>query len=349
MSVERIIREMPKVELHVHLEGAIKPETLALIAEQNEIETTVKHFHQWMQLVREPDYDRLGEITATVMKWLQYPDDITRIVYELGVRLDKQRVRYAEICVDPTRFADILTFEQFLAAINDGRDRAQRAWGIRLAWLLCVPRDNPRSADEIARWATSATARRSGVVGMGLYGSEDAQPAGQFERAFRTAEKKGVVRFPHAGDTLGAEGVREALTTLEPDRIALGWGDWHTPEIVDLLLARGLAADLTLTRTLRLNPAIKGYGDLSYVRELYDAGVTLVIGSGMPALLGTSLTDEYLALHKYLGFSLDEIQDIALNAVRVSQLAPEDKQALLDEFSAEYERLAAEYAGDQVS
>lgn len=348
MSVERIIREMPKVELHVHLEGALKPETLALIAEQNEIETTSKHFRQWMQLVREPDYTRLGEIATAAVKWLQHPDDITRVVYELGVQLDKQNVRYAEVCVDPTRFADILTFEQFLAAINDGRDRAQRAWGIRLAWLLCIPRDNPRSADEIARWATSATARRSGVVGMGLYGSEDAQPVGQFERAFRTAEKKGVARFPHAGDALGAEGVREALTALEPDRIALGWGDWYTPEIVDLLLARETAADLTMTRTVRLNPAVAGYRDLGYVRGLYDAGVTLVISSGLPALLGTSLTDEYLALHTQLGFSLDEIQDIALNAVRTSQLAPEEKQALMDEFGAEYERLAAEYAGDQI-
>lgn len=339
---------MPKAELHVHLEGALRPDTLALIAEQNEIETTSKHFRQWMQLVREPDYTRLSEITAAVTKWLQHADDITRVVYELGVQLDKQNVRYAEVCVDPTRFADILTFEQFLAAINDGRDRAQRAWGVRLAWLLCIPRDNPRSADEIARWATSATARRSGVVGMGLYGSEDAQPVGQFERAFRTAEKKGVARLAHAGDALGAEGVREALAALEPDRIALGWGDWHTPETVDLLLAREMVADLTMTRTVRLNPAVAGYSGLSYVRDLYDAGVALVISSGLPALLGTSLTDEYLALHTHLGFSLDEIQDIALNAVRASQLAPEEKQALLDEFSAEYERLAEELAGDQI-
>lgn len=348
MSVERIIREMPKVELHVHLEGAIRPDTLAIIAEQNEIEATSKHFRQWMQLVRQPDYSRLDEIVSTAIKWLQYPDDITRIVYELGVQLSKQNVRYTEVCVAPSMFAEILTFDQFMTAINDGRDRAQRAWGIQMAWLLCIPRDNPRSADEIARWATGASSRRNGIVGMGLYGNEEVQPVGQFERAFRTADKKGVARVPHAGDALGAEGVREAITTLAPDRLVAGWGDWHTPEVIELLLSEDVPVDVSLTRTVRLNPTVKSYNDLSFMRNLYDAGVKLVIGSSMPVLLGTTLTDEYLALSKNLGFELTEIQDMALNAVRASQLLPEDKQAMLESFAQEYERLGIEYAGDQV-
>jgi adenosine deaminase len=340
---------MPKVELHVQLTGAIRPDTLALIAEQNEIEAVSKPFRQWLQLMREPDYARLDQIAAAATKWLLYADDITRAVYELGVQLVRQNVRYAEVCVDPTVFAEVVTFEQFLAAINDGRDRAQRAWGVQMAWLLCIPRDNPRSADEIARWATNASARRNGIVGMGLYGAEDAQPVGQFERAFRTADKKGAARAPQAGDALGAEGVRDAIAVLEPDRLVLGWGEWQTPEIVDLLLAQSISVSISPTRTVRLNPEISDYSKLTYIRDLYDAGVVLVVGSGMPALLGTSLTDEYLALHRHLGFSLDEIQDIALNGVRVSQLTPEEKQAMLDDFSAEYERLAAAYAGDEVS
>ncbi len=348
MSVERFIREMPKAELNVHLMGAIKPETLAIIAEQNEIDATSKHFRQWMHLLQHPDYHRLGEIVAAAVKWLRQPDDITRIVYELGVQLFRQNVQYAEVSVDPTSLADVLTFEQFMAALNDGRERVYRAWGVTLMWLLCIPRENPRSADEMARWATGANARRSGIVGIGLYGSEDAQPVGQFERAFRTADKKGVARVPHAGDTLGADGVRDAIMTLVPDRLSAGWGSWHTPEIVELLLAQQIPVDISLTRTVRLNPAVKDYRDLGYVRELYDAGVALILGSSMPMLLGTTLTDEYLALHNKLGFSVDEIQDIALNAVRFSQLPPDDKQTVLASYQQAYERLAAEHTAGEI-
>lgn len=346
MSVERVIREMPKAELNVHLAGAIKPDTLAIIAEQNDIDATSKHFRQWMHLVQHPDYHRIGEIVAATLKWLRQPDDITRIVYELGVQLFRQNVQYAEVSVDPTSFADILTFEQFMAALNDGRDRVYRAWDVTMMWILCIPRENPRSADEMARWATSATARRSGIVGIGLYGSEEAQPVGQFERAFRTAEKKGVGRVPLAGDALGAKGVRDAIITLLPDRLVAGWGDWHTPEIVELLLAQQLPVDISLTRTVRLNPAVKDYRDLHYVRELYDAGIPLIVGSGMPALLGTTLTDEYVVLHNKLGFSLEEIQEIALNAVRFSQLPPDDKQTLQASYQQAYERLSAEHTAD---
>lgn len=349
MLAERFIREMPKAELNVHLAGAMKPETLAIIAEQNDVDIQSKHFRQLMHLLQHPDYHRLGEIAAAAIKWLQQPDDITRIVYELGVQLFRQNVLYAEVCVDPTSFADTLNFEQFMMAANDGRERVQRAWGVTMTWLLCIPRENPRTADEIARWATSANARRIGIVGIGLYGKEEAQPIGQFERAFRIADKKGVARVPHAGDALGAEGMRDAITALAPDRIIAGWGNWQTPEMIELLRTRQLPVDISLTRTVRLNSAVKDYRDLKYVRKLFDAGVPLTLGSSMPTLLGTTLTDEYLVLHNKLSFSLEEIQAIALNAVRFSQLPPDDKQTLLARYQRAYEQLSGEYKADRVS
>ncbi len=346
MSVEKFIREMPKVELDVRLEGALGEDRVLVIAEQNEIEEKLKHFKQWVKLLHEPDYARVHELIKVVSSWLQQPEDLTHVVYELGVSLAKQNVRYAEVTLDPVNFTENgFTFESLLSALNDGRDRAERAWGVRMAWILAIPRDNPRSADEIARWATTAAARKAGVVGLGLVGKEDAQPVGQFERAFRTAEKKNVARFPAVGDKLGAQGVAMALEHLGPSRIVGGWGIAADPDLLTTLHESRLPINISLSGAVRLG-LISTHGDYP-LRELYDEGVMLTITSEMPGLYKTSITDEYLAVVEQLGLSLDELEEIALNAVLASELPADEKTDMVAEFKEAYASLKAELLTDE--
>lgn len=348
MSVETFIREMPKVELHVHLEGAIHKDTLLIIAEQNEINESLKHFNQWVNLVEKPDYTRLEEIVYTTNQWLQEPDDLTHAVYELGVDLAKQHVRYAEVSVMPTLYMENgMSFDNFLAAINDGRDRALRAWGVRMNWILTIRRDQPRTADDLARWVTSASAKKGNVVGIGLAGKEAAQPAGQFERAFRAVGKKDMVLTAHAGSTMGAEGILDVLRTLLPNRLLEGWGTADAPDVIDLLLERRVNLGVSMARALSMGQAAS-YADYP-LRRLYDEGILLTLGADMPSYFRSSLFDEYLAAVEHAGLSLDELQDIALNAVRAAGLPDDEKQAMLDEFGQEYARLRAEHVPDGVS
>jgi adenosine deaminase len=185
------IQAMPKVELNLHLEGAILPNTLKLIADQNEISESLKHFSDWVSLINQPDYTRLYEIARMACSWLKQGEDLTRVVYDLGTALAKQNVRYAEIGINPTLYPDLnLSYDGILGAISDGRDRAKRAWGVDMNWIFNISRDDPRRADDLARWTTTANAQRSGVVALGVSGDENAQPVGQFERAFHSVEKK---------------------------------------------------------------------------------------------------------------------------------------------------------------
>jgi adenosine deaminase len=101
MSIESFVRAMPKAELHVHLEGAWNKDTLLMIADENDARANLKHFDTWVKLLDTPDYNRIDQITRTVSQWLQYGEDLTRIVYDLGVALSKQNVRYAEVSVTP--------------------------------------------------------------------------------------------------------------------------------------------------------------------------------------------------------------------------------------------------------
>lgn len=342
MSVESFIRAIPKAELNVQFEGALHKDTLLMIAEQNDIAASLKHFQQWVALLDQPDYKRLDEIVRTVSLWLQLPEDLTRLVYEMGVALAKQNVRYAEVSINPTLYMEQgLTFEQLLTAISDGRNRVMRGWGVQIDWILTIPRDQPRKADDFLRWATSPSAKKGGVVGIGLSGPENAQPIGQFERPFRSAEKKDIPRVPLAGDELGAEGIIEAITHLQPDRIYRGWGAAESPEAIRLLDEQHVPLVLTMAHEVRMG-RIGSYAEYP-LRRLLDAGLTVTLSSGMPELYKTSVTQEYLAAVEQIGVGPEDVEELALNAVRTSLLPEDEKRAMLDQFTQEYARLRAEH------
>ncbi|MBZ0279612.1 MAG: hypothetical protein K8L97_02645 [Anaerolineae bacterium] len=342
MSVERFVQAMPKVELNLQFEGALQKDVLLLIAEQNDIPDSLKHYNQWVQAFDRPDYQRLDELIQVIGKWIKQPEDLTRLVYELGVSLAKQNVRYAEVTIDPILYTENgMTFEQFLNAINDGRDRVERGWHVKMAWILAVQRDQPRRADDVVRWASSASAKKNGVIGMALIGREDAQPSAQFERAFKTAQKKSVQCVVNAGDRLGAEGVLDAIHVLQPNRIIDGWGTADAPDVLGLLREHSITLEVSLARALCMG-WVESYANYP-LRHLYDEDIQLVIGTGMPSLYKTTLSQEYLAVVEHCGFSIGELEELALRAVENSLLMDEEKTDLSTNFKAEYEKLHAEY------
>lgn len=342
MSIESYIRAMPKVELYLQLEGAANKDTLLLIADQNDVAPSIKRFSDWVRLLDKPDFQRLDEIAQMTGSWMQEAEDVTRVVYDVGVWLSKQNIRYAEVCVNPALYMQTgLSFENVVDALTDGRDRVLRGWGVQMNWILAMPREEPRRGDEIARWATSATAKKAGIIGLGLVGKENAQPAGQFERAFRTAEKKGLPRVAQAGDTSGAEGVLDVLKVLEPERLIDGWGTADAPDIIEKLVDNGIPLHVSMARALCLG-WVERYGDYP-LRHLCDADIKVILGTGMPSFYKTTLTDEYLAAVEHGGFAIEEVEELALNAVRYSFLPAEDKEKLLSEFQQIYAELRAEH------
>jgi adenosine deaminase len=342
MSIESFIRAMPKAELHVHLEGAFLKETLVNIADENDARANLKHFDTWLKLLDNPDYTRLDQISRTVSQWLQYGEDLTRLVYDLGVALSKQNVRYAEVSFTPTLYSHMsLTLESMVEALNDGRDRVQRGWGVRMAWILTLPRDDPRKAEELIRFAGTLSAKRAGVVAIGLAGRENAQPPAQFERAFKSAEKKDVMRVLHGGDVFGVEGTLDTLVMLRPNRLIEGVGAADAPDTIQMLVDNHIPLDICMARALCMNEA-ESYAAIP-LRQYINAGVSVLLSTDMPSYLKTTLSNEYIAAVEHAGITIDELQEVALNAVRAALLPNETKQALFAEFTQEYSSLSAEH------
>lgn len=346
MDMQEFIRAMPKVDLNIRLEGAFQRETLLTIAEENDIPGSVKKYKNWVALLNKPDYNRLDELIRTVSGWLRYPDNLARLVYDIGIYCHQQNIRYAEVSVNP--FIHMLegqSFEQFLAALNDGRDRVERGWGVKMNWLLTVPRSEPRHADDTSRSAASAAGRKGGVVGFGVLGREKSQPVGQFERSFNTAHKKDVMTFIQAGDTYGAEGILEAFEHLSPTRLIGGWGAVDAPDVLEMLSQQEIPLVVSMAEALSL-----GWADnyASYpLRRLYDENVKVVLSADMPTFYNTTLTDEYLAAVEHADLNLDALQEIALNALQYSQLEEDEKLLMIADFLTEYERLREELAAEE--
>lgn len=339
MSIHEYIKAMPKVELNIQLTGALKLESLLMIVEQNDTRGSVKRFNDWLSLLENPDYERVDEIAEVTGKWLKYPEDIARVVYDLGVSLSKQNVRYAEVMVTPSLFLDNddMTIETFIDALNDGRDKVLRGWNVRLAWIFAIARDNPRSGDDVARWVTSAAGRKGYVVGLGLSGREDSQPQGQFRRPFQTAMKKDILTVAHAGSLLGLESINATLTDLEPSRLTDTWGLLEDAETLNRLIETDTPVVASMTRALRLNQ-VASYGEYP-LQQLIDADLKVILSSGMPSLYGNSITDELIAAHEECHLGLDEIEEMMLNGIHYSFLDDEEKQVMTEAFKADFNRL----------
>lgn len=335
MSVENWLEALPKVALNLQFEGAFEKDTLLLVAEQNDVPANTKRWRDWADLVQNPDYNRLEELTRAFAAWVRYPEDLTRLVYDMGIVLHKQNVRYAEISILPAIYTDAgMSFEAFLDAINDGSDRLQRGWGLQLAWLLGMSRERPRKAEDIARWATSAAARKGHVVGVSLLGKESDQPSPPFKKAFTIAEKKNLVRASHAGSYGGAEATREVVENLAPDRLNDAWGLLEDAELVELLAISQMPLFVSPTRELRLKriPNYESYP----LRAMLDAGLNVIIDPSMPVLTGTSLVDEYVAAVEFCGLKPDEVEQMLLNAVDASMLPLDVKADMIEDFNALY-------------
>lgn len=346
MSVQSFLSAIPKADIGLQLEGAVPPQTLQMFADQNDLVGT-KAYNETMKQFNAINHTKLPELAAALSQWVRHTDDLSRMVYDVGVHLSKQNIRYAEIGVDPLLYMTPmgLTFEQFAAALDDGRMRAQRAWKIQMSWVFNVAREEYRRTDDILRYAMSAGARKYGVVAVGLSGREDAQPVSQFERPFKAAGRKEFPTVVHAGDSLGSEGLKDALMQLSPNRVIGGWGLMRDEETTQTLIEQEVLVTVPISRHL-LFGRLEEEGALPLNTAL-EQGVRLSVTAHLPTFYKMSLTDELVALVERYNLPVSDVEQVALNALRYSLLPDEERNAMLTTFREEYAELRAEHIEQQ--
>ncbi|MBU0494434.1 MAG: adenosine deaminase [Chloroflexi bacterium] len=337
MDLYDIIAAMPKVELHVHLEGSIRPQTLLELARRNAVALPAHDEASLHEFYRFRDFDHFIQVYLTIIGCLKTPDDYRLIAYEFGADMARQHIRYAEVTFTPETNirANGLSFDVILAALNDGRAQAYRDFGVRFQWVLDISRNLRETAVPVARWAVEAQDR--GVVALGLGGPEVGHPPELYAEAFDYARAAGLHCVPHAGELGGPPSVWGAIRALHAERIGHGVRSIEDPALVAYLHEHHLPIEVCPTSNLCLGiyPSYEAHP----FRRLWEAGVYITVNSDDPPLFNTNLVREYTVLADHMGFSAADLGQLSLNALHASFLPADEKTRLEAEFLDELSRL----------
>ncbi len=338
---QELIRRMPKAELHVHLEGSVRPETLLDLGRVHNVAYPFSDADSAREWFRFRDFPHFIEVYVAICNCLLAVDDYDRVTYELAEEARRQNIRYLEVTIAPASLIDprnSATPDVVIAGCRAGARRALADLGVRMQFILDAVRSRPvEHVMALARW--TAENQGDGLVGLGLGGQEVGFPAKPHEAAIRYARESGVRISLHAGETVGPESVWDALEAGS-ERIGHGVNSIHDPALVRHLVERSIVLEVSPTSNICLGVA-PSYSEHPF-RALYDAGVTLTVNTDDPPMFGATLTGEYLALAEHCQFTLDDLIDLNLNAVRAAFLHEAERANLLAEFESEIESLQRE-------
>jgi adenosine deaminase len=340
MNLHEFARRMPKVELHVHLEGSIRPATLLQLAERNGIDLPVQGIDGLRDFYRFRDFAHFIEVYVTITRCLKTPDDYRLIAYEFGANCARQNVRYAEttfsICTN-VHYAG-LPWQAILEGLNEGRAQAHAAFGVDWGWVFDIVRDVPETQNDVVEIALAA--QDDGVVALGLGGGEKGFPPELFVKSFERARQGGLRSVPHAGEIAGPKKIWSALRLLQADRIGHGVRCVEDPALVAYLREHQVPLEMCPTSNVCLGvyPSYEAHP----LRQLWNEGLLITVNSDDPPMFETNLNHEYEVLIDHFGFSAAELEQVSLNAVRASFLSQAEKTQLENRFRAEIARLRQE-------
>ncbi|MBN2148348.1 MAG: adenosine deaminase [Anaerolineales bacterium] len=333
-------RRMPKVELHVHLEGSILPQTLLLLAERNHVALPFNDLQSLGEFYRFTDFDHFIKVYITITSCLRTPEDYTLIAYAFGQECARQNIRYAEVTftIKTNMRISGLPWQVILEALNAGRKRAKEEFGVNWQWVFDIVRNNPEEQDEVSDIAIQA--REQGVIALGLGGAEAEYPPHMFTASFERARHAGLHSLPHAGETAGPTSIWESLDLLHAERLGHGVRCIEDPRLVEVLRQRQIPLEVCPTSNIRLGV----YPDYTQhpLRRLWDADLLITVNSDDPPMFGTDLNNEYCILVERFNFSATELEQISLNALHASCLPQAEKDALTAAFIQDFAALRQE-------
>jgi len=323
----QFIRELPKVELHLHLETSLRLRRLA--ERRRGASDPARHPPGWPALsppshiadpARFTGYDRLRRLrylsrAGSIADEWYTSENIEQITYELLEEAQRQHIRYVEVRVGGRRGFALLGAPRMLDAMAHARAQAEARLGVHCGFIMTIVRERgPEEAEQRVREAIAG--RGGGVVGVDLAGDEQNYPPALFARPLGLARDAGLGITIHAGEFAGPAGVWTAVAHLGARRIGHGIRAVEDPELLTRLRDRGVTLELCPTSNLHLGlcPSIEALP----LRRLLDAGVPVTVNSDDPLLLHTDLSRELHAVAT--AFSLDgaEVTSLVDNAARAA-------------------------------
>jgi aminodeoxyfutalosine deaminase len=283
----------PKIELHVHLEATVRPETLLEIARRNDFALPADTPEGIRDLYRFRDFDHFIEVWILTTNALQTADDFRQVVVDYAAEAARHGAVYIEAIFSPIeRTWRGVSWDSLFGGYCDGAQEARELHGVDVLLTPDVTRGAPvEDGFELVRRATAY--RERGIVGIGLGGEEALYPPEKFVDVFRLVREEGFASVPHAGEVVGPASIRGALDALGADRIRHGIRAVEDASLLEELAERRVVLDVTPISNLRTGVV----GSLAEhpLPELLAAGIPCTVSTDDPEMFDTDLTREYEA------------------------------------------------------
>jgi adenosine deaminase len=327
------LREMPKAELHIHIEGSLEPEMMFEIAGRNGITLRYSSVDEVRKAYDFTDLQSFLDLYYEGMKVLLYEKDFYELTLAYLRRAASQGVRHAEIFFDPQAHTDRgVAFETAITGIYRALLEGERRLGISSHLILCFLRH--LSADRAMQTLHEALPYKEWIVGVGLDSSEVGHPPEDFKAVFEEAARQGFLRVAHAGEEGPPDYIRQALDDLGVVRIDHGVRCMEDPALVRRLKEEQVPLTVCPLSNVRLRcfPSMEEHP----VKLMLEEGLCVTVNSDDPAYFGGYVADNLLAVRDGLGFTQRDCRKVAENSFEASFLSEEDKQRLLAELDAHF-------------
>lgn len=330
MLTPELLRLLPKAELHVHLDGSLRPATMLDLARTAGMtlpaaEPEAIREHMRVDDARDlEDYLARFELTIAL---LQTPDAIERVAYEMCEDAARDGIWYLEVRYCPSLSCRHgLSLDDVLAAEWRGLTRGEADFGITARIICCSLRHyEPELSLEIAQHAVQW--RDRGVVGFDLAGGEAGRPPALHAAAFDAAAEGGLGITVHAGEAAGAESVAEAIFRCHANRIGHGTRLRENPLLQDYVRDRRICIETNITSNIQTRAVADAASHP--VRQYADAGLNVTLCTDNWLMSDVSLSGEYYLAHTALGFTREEITRMMLNGFESAFLPWPERQALI--------------------
>ncbi|MDQ0116280.1 adenosine deaminase [Paenibacillus harenae] len=345
-SMNDVLHIMPKVELHVHLDGSVKASTIRELAESRADSSLPESDDELLSLMQaDPDTTSLTQYLSKfsfVLPYMQTAEAIERIAYELVEQAAEQQVRYMEV-----RFAPWLHTHQGLSiedairhTVNGLRSGEEQFGTVARAIVICMRNHSFEQNIEAIEAASLFYAK--GVVAVDLAGDEASYPAHQFAPLFERAKALKLPITIHAGEAAGAFNVRAAVEELGAMRIGHGVRMEEDPAVIELVKAKKIPLEMCPISNIQTK-AVEGW--TSYpLRKYIEEGIIVTVNTDNMTVSDTTITKEYTALMEYCGLTLNDIAALVMNGVKAAFLEDGPKAELVKRFELELSELGLQSA-----
>ena len=327
VDVVEWLRGLPKAELHLHLEGTIKPETLVELSRRHDSEPLTLESARALY-----EYENfLGFLMSfkAVTERLRGPEDYELITYNMIRELSSQGVVHAEVYVS---FGIIYYWkktevEPYVEAIERGRERGEQDFGTSVLWIVDAVRHfGVEEGARVFRKAAELRQQYPSLVGIGIGGDEARGPADQFRDLYKEAKAAGLRLTAHAGESVGPESIWSAIN-IGAERIGHALAAQHDAELLEVLARKQIPLEINVTSNIKTG-CCRGF-EQHPVKEYFDSGLMVTLNSDDPPMFGSDLLSEYVLAQARYGFTLEQMRELAANAVEASFLEPARKLELL--------------------